>query len=127
ILWSLVQAQHGLPNFPAILHGFAAVAQLDRVLGYEPRGRGFESCQPRHNEKPAVPTHCRLFSLRRLHTMSKAFTRETDSEDDAETGAASIVPGGKNYITRHGYDRLRRELMVLMDEERPKVVEAVHW
>ena len=25
-----------------------AVAQLDRVLGYEPRGRGFESCQPRH-------------------------------------------------------------------------------
>ena len=25
----------------------AAVAQLDRVLGYEPRGRGFESCQPR--------------------------------------------------------------------------------
>ena len=27
---------------------FAAVAQLDRVLGYEPRGRGFESCQPRH-------------------------------------------------------------------------------
>ena len=25
---------------------FAAVAQLDRVLGYEPRGRGFKSCQP---------------------------------------------------------------------------------
>ena len=24
----------------------AAVAQLDRVLGYEPRGRGFNSCQP---------------------------------------------------------------------------------
>lgn len=24
----------------------AAVAQLDRVLGYEPRGRGFDSCQP---------------------------------------------------------------------------------
>jgi hypothetical protein len=31
---------------PAIVQGFAAVAQLDRVLGYEPRGRGFESCQP---------------------------------------------------------------------------------
>ena len=26
----------------------AAVAQLDRVSGYEPEGRGFESCQPRH-------------------------------------------------------------------------------
>jgi hypothetical protein len=28
------------------VQGLAAVAQLDRVLGYEPRGRGFESCQP---------------------------------------------------------------------------------
>jgi hypothetical protein len=25
----------------------APVAQLDRVLGYEPRGRGFESCRAR--------------------------------------------------------------------------------
>ncbi len=31
------------------MQGFAAVAQLDRVLGYEPRGRGFDSCQPHHN------------------------------------------------------------------------------
>ena len=31
----------------------AAVAQLDRVLGYEPRGRGFESCQP-HQQNPRV-------------------------------------------------------------------------
>jgi hypothetical protein len=31
--------------------GFAAVAQLDRVLGYEPRGRGFNSCQPHQNVK----------------------------------------------------------------------------
>jgi hypothetical protein len=28
------------------LRQIAAVAQLDRVLGYEPRGRGFDSCQP---------------------------------------------------------------------------------
>ncbi len=28
---------------------YAAVAQLDRVLGYEPRGRGFNSCRPRHH------------------------------------------------------------------------------
>ena len=33
----------------AIVQGFAAVAQLDRVLGYEPRGRGFNSCQPHQN------------------------------------------------------------------------------
>jgi transcription elongation factor GreB len=68
-----------------------------------------------------------FFLSRRARTMSKAFTRETDTDDDAEDGVASIVPGGKNYITRAGYERLRRELMVLMDEERPKVVEAVHW
>jgi transcription elongation factor GreB len=68
-----------------------------------------------------------FFLSRRAHTMSKAFTRETDADDDAEDGVASVVPGGKNYITRAGYERLRRELMVLMDEERPKVVEAVHW
>src|SRR5450830_1397683 len=30
----------------------AAVAQLDRVLGYEPRGRGFESCQPHQTTSP---------------------------------------------------------------------------
>ena len=28
------------------IRSLAAVAQLDRVLGYEPRGRGFDSCQP---------------------------------------------------------------------------------
>ncbi len=26
---------------------FAALAQLDRVFGYEPKGRGFESLTPR--------------------------------------------------------------------------------
>ena len=31
--------------------GVAPVAQLDRVLGYEPRGRGFESCRARQNSK----------------------------------------------------------------------------
>src|SRR5574344_1755259 len=38
-------------NVPIIM-AYAAVAQLDRVLGYEPRGRGFDSCQPHQNDKP---------------------------------------------------------------------------
>ena len=61
--------------------------------------------------------------------MSKAFTRETDHEDDDGEGAPGVPlpPGGKNYVTRQGYERLRAELIGLMDEERPKVVEAVHW
>jgi transcription elongation factor GreB len=60
--------------------------------------------------------------------MSKAFTRETDTEDD-EDGILppAAVPGGKNYITRAGYERLRAELFTLMDDERPKMVEIVHW
>jgi transcription elongation factor GreB len=61
--------------------------------------------------------------------MSKAFTRETDhdDEDDEGTPGVPLPPGGKNYVTRQGYERLRAELIGLMDEERPKVVEAVHW
>ena len=62
--------------------------------------------------------------------MNKAFTKETDNDadDDGADGAAPALPtGSKNYITPSGYARLRDELLQLMDEERPKVVEAVHW
>ena len=60
--------------------------------------------------------------------MSKAFTRETDAEDDDEDlGAPKLPAGGKNYITRAGHDRLRAELLQLLDVERPKMVEIVHW
>jgi transcription elongation factor GreB len=59
--------------------------------------------------------------------MSKAFTRETDAEDDEDIGLPALPVGGKNYITPAGYARLRAELMQLIDEERPKVVEVVHW
>jgi transcription elongation factor GreB len=62
--------------------------------------------------------------------MSKAFTRETDAadeDDDASAGLPPLPAGGKNYITPQGYAQLRAELLQLMDDERPKVVEAVHW
>jgi transcription elongation factor GreB len=63
--------------------------------------------------------------------MSKAFTRETDTDaDDDEDVGGGLPPlpaGGKNYITPQGYARLRTELLQLIDEERPKVVEVVHW
>lgn len=38
-----------------------------------------------------------------------------------------LAKGAKNYITPAGYARLRAELLDLIDNERPKVVEAVHW
>jgi len=59
--------------------------------------------------------------------VSKAFTKETDGDDDEDLPAVAPLPGGKNYITRAGYDRLRAELFQLMDEERPRIVEIVHW
>ena len=60
--------------------------------------------------------------------MSKAFTKETDSADDDEGLALPpLPPGGKNYITPSGYARLRAELLDLIDNERPKIVDVVHW
>jgi transcription elongation factor GreB len=62
--------------------------------------------------------------------MSKAFTRESDAaddEDDDAAGAPPIPSGSKNYITPAGYARLRGELLTLIDDERPKMVEIVSW
>jgi transcription elongation factor GreB len=59
--------------------------------------------------------------------MSKAFTRETDTDEEEDGALPPLPPGGKNYITPAGYRRLREELLQLIDEERPKVVEVVHW
>ena len=62
--------------------------------------------------------------------MSKAFTtgnRRRADEDDDDSRRAGLPAGGKNYITPAGYARLRGELMDLIDDERPKVVEVVPW
>jgi len=59
--------------------------------------------------------------------MSKALTRDTDSDDDDEGGLPPLPAGGKNYITPQGYLVLRAELFDLMDNERPRMVEIVHW
>ena len=59
--------------------------------------------------------------------MSKAFTKESDADDDDELTLPALPSGGKNYVTPRGYARMRAELFGLIDSERPKVVEAVHW
>jgi len=59
--------------------------------------------------------------------MSKAFTRETDQDDDEDIGLPALPQGTRNYITPAGYARLRAVLLDLIDNERPKVVEVVHW
>ena len=64
----------------------------------------------------------------KLSAMSKAFTKETDAEDEDLPEEAEALPRGvKNYITPAGLQRLRDELKYLRVEERPKVVEVVSW
>ncbi len=62
--------------------------------------------------------------------MNKAFTKESDDTGDDDDGTPALPPlptGAKNYLTPQGYARLRTELLALLDDERPKVVEVVSW
>ena len=61
--------------------------------------------------------------------MSKAFTKESDrdEDDDGADSAPPIPKGVKNYITPAGFQRLQDELKHLLRVERPKVVEVVSW
>jgi len=58
--------------------------------------------------------------------MSKAFTRESDDEDD-DVQLPQLPISGKNYMTPSGYAVMRHELLNLIDVERPKIVDVVHW
>src|SRR6188474_1860413 len=67
--------------------------------------------------------------------MSKAFTKESDTEDDeleagaeeAADDAAAAKQADKNYITPSGLQRLRDELKFLLTRERPAVTQVVAW
>ena len=60
--------------------------------------------------------------------MSKAFTKETDQEDDEpEEGGSPLPAGSKNYITPGGHQRLKDEFQYLLKKDRPAVTAAVSW
>lgn len=60
--------------------------------------------------------------------MSKAFTRDGDENNtEVDTEVDATVPGGKNYITPAGAERMRQELKKLRYEERPEVTKVVSW
>ena len=59
--------------------------------------------------------------------MNKAFTKESDDADDDDLQLPSLPVNGRNYITPAGHARIRAELLDLIDNERPKVVDIVHW
>ena len=61
--------------------------------------------------------------------MNKAFVKESEQDDDDEAAGQvpAIPPGSKNYITPAGYQRIKDELLQLIDVDRPEVVKIVHW
>ena len=59
--------------------------------------------------------------------MSKAFTRETDHDDDELELSAQLPVGAKNYITPGGYRKLQEELDHLWKVERPALVKTITW
>ena len=61
--------------------------------------------------------------------MNKAFVKESDQDDDDEAAALALaIPAGsKNYIRPEGYQRIKEELLQLIDVDRPEVVKIVHW
>lgn len=59
--------------------------------------------------------------------MSKAFVKETGEDEDDVPELADVPPGTRNYITPAGHQRLKEELLHLLDVERPEVVRTVSW
>jgi transcription elongation factor GreB len=59
--------------------------------------------------------------------MSKAFTTETDKEEDLDEPPELLPAGVKNYMTPGGFAALQEELRRLFRDERPKIVEIVSW
>jgi len=59
--------------------------------------------------------------------MNKAFTRESEQEDDEELEVPGLPVGTRNYMTRTGFVHLKAELDHLLRVERPEVVQVVSW
>ena len=60
--------------------------------------------------------------------MSKAFTKESDGDDDDLPEDVGGLPlSAKNYMTPEGFTRMREELNTLLRQERPDVVKIVSW
>ncbi|WP_036260078.1 transcription elongation factor GreB [Methylocapsa aurea] len=59
--------------------------------------------------------------------MSKAFTKEAETDADLDDEIPALPAGVKNYITPQGLQRLRDEFAQLHQIERPQIVETVSW
>ena len=59
--------------------------------------------------------------------MNKAFTRDSDHDDDDAEAAPPLPAGVRNYITPVGFARLSAELDRLVKKDRPELVAVVAW
>jgi transcription elongation factor GreB len=59
--------------------------------------------------------------------MSKAFTKETNGDEDDQEEPDILPAGQKNYVTPEGLAVLKEELRTLLYDERPKITEIVSW
>ena len=61
--------------------------------------------------------------------MSKAFTKESDGDDDDRDSPddGGVAGGFTNYITPAGHKRLNDELARLWTVDRPKLVDTIAW
>src|SRR5437868_10364119 len=59
--------------------------------------------------------------------MNKAFVKESDGDEDDDVATPAIPAGAKDYMTPQGHQRLKDELLRLIDVDRPEVVKIVSW
>ena len=59
--------------------------------------------------------------------MSKAFTKESEQDEDDPDVEPALPVGTKHYMTRRGHARLRAEFEHLVRTERPDLVKVVAW
>src|SRR5690348_11223318 len=86
-----------------------------------------EPCRMRH---PYPLRRLEARCTRETGPMSKAFTKESDGDDDDDRDGADdgAIPGGfTNYITPAGHKRLNDELSRLWKVDRRKLVDVIAW
>jgi transcription elongation factor GreB len=62
--------------------------------------------------------------MRKLADIERERAQQHDRDGDDEP---ALPPGAKNYITPAGYARLKNELQLLLDKERPALVKVIAW
>src|SRR5580765_3720784 len=99
------------------------------IIGSVPRGH-FVREDPDIGAPTGEPIICVLASQRALARiiMNKAFTRETETDDDdLQEPGLPLPAGARNYMTPGGFARMKDELERLVQKERPELVATVAW